>query len=365
MSATDIPAAGGSTIAAPPGSSVPRPYAPSWLNLVIDWLDRLPGPRVVAYGILALVFVVLSNSALWVSGLLTLWTLDPAQTFWGFYLPALLATVHYLDGVAGRAFGTYRPVLGPEAEAADRLRYELTVIPALPAAALSLAVVPLTFGYYLVDPVGSQVVGYAPGALILRGIGESITSAIVLVLVYHTLRRLRVITHLHAMAHEVDVFQPRPLHAFSQVTSQTAVALIAFITVPVLLVQPALSSPNFWLIWAPWLIGIPVAAIAVFVIPMIGMHRRLAAQKDELRAAADERLRTLLADLNAAVDARELSGADGLQKLLAAHQAQRELLAHLPTWPWTGTTLRGFASALLLPVVLFLIQRLLAEVLPS
>ena len=348
-----------------PSAGATAPYAASWLNRLIDWLDRLPGPRIVAYGWVTVVFVLLSNAALWVSGLQAPGTFDAAQVFWGVYIPLLLAAVDYLNHVARNSFDTFRPAIGLSTAVADDLRYRLTVIPARSAAIIAALAVPLTFGYYVLDPVGSQLTGYTPLAVVLRGIGESLSSAIVVTLVFHTIRQLGLVTQLHDMATEVDLFQPRPLYAFSRLTSRTGAALIIFMLVPVLVVQPALDSPNFWLLWAPWLIGVPAVGAAVFLLPMLGMHNRLAAEKERLQTRADERLRSLLSDLNAAVDERELGRADAVQKLLAAHQAQREVLSHLPTWPWSVGTLRGFLSALALPIVIFLIQRALVELLPS
>jgi hypothetical protein len=346
-----------------PVADGPRPYPPSWLDRLLDWLDALPGPRILAYGALAVFNVALTNAALWTSGLLPVGALDPAQTFWGLYVPLLLVTVRYLDTVASESFSAFLPALG-EAEDTRQL-YELTVIPRGPAALILVLVIPGTLAYYLADPVGSQVVGYSALGIVLRGVGEIVAGAVILVLVYRTLRQLRVVAHLHRVARRVDIFEPRPLYAFSRLTSQTAIALGVFIGAPVFVVQPAFSSPNFWLLWGPWLVGIPAVAVAVFVIPMIGLHRRLEVEKAHLLAAADDRLRRLLPELDAMVDAREIDRADGMGKLLAAQQSQRDLLARLPTWPWSPGTLRGFLSALLLPVALFLIQRYLAALLPG
>ena len=61
------------------------------------------------------------------------------------------------------------------------------------------------------------------------------------------------------------------------------------------------------------------------------------------------------------MDARELARADGLNKTLASLLVQREILAKLPTWPWSTTTLRGFVTAILLPMALFLAQQALSR----
>jgi hypothetical protein len=42
---------------------------------------------------------------------------------------------------------------------------------------------------------------------------------------------------------------------------------------------------------------------------------------------------------------------------------QRDVLAKLPTWPWSTGTFRAVLSAILLPLFLFLLQALLARVL--
>ena len=39
---------------------------------------------------------------------------------------------------------------------------------------------------------------------------------------------------------------------------------------------------------------------------------------------------------------------------------QRDLIARVPTWPWSIGVLTGFMSAILLPIALFLIQRVLS-----
>ena len=65
------------------------------------------------------------------------------------------------------------------------------------------------------------------------------------------------------------------------------------------------------------------------------------------------------------VDTGDLSRADAWSKTLANLQIEGEILAKLPTWHWSTGTLRGFASALLLPITLFLIQRFLGDALAA
>ncbi len=86
-------------------------------------------------------------------------------------------------------------------------------------------------------------------------------------------------------------------------------------------------------------------------------------QKERLQHAAQGRLQVALADMAHEVDTGDLSRADAWSKTLANLQIEGEILAKLPTWHWSTGTLRGFVSALLLPITLFLIQRLLGDAL--
>lgn len=47
------------------------------------------------------------------------------------------------------------------------------------------------------DPVSSGIVGLSPASLALRGAWESVVSALFLVLLYHTIRQLRLIGRIH------------------------------------------------------------------------------------------------------------------------------------------------------------------------
>ena len=103
-------------------------------------------------------------------------------------------------------------------------------------------------------------------------------------------------------------------------------------------------------------------ALIAFVVPLYGLHTRLAAEKERLQGETEHRLKALLAELNHDVDSRDLTRADGLNKTLASVGQQREILAKLPTWPWSSGTLRAMTTAILLPLFLFVIQLVLSRI---
>ena len=114
---------------------------------------------------------------------------------------------------------------------------------------------------------------------------------------------------------------------------------------------------------APYLVIPPIISTIAFVVPLYGLHGRLEVEKDRLQAEVEVRLKGLLAELNRDVDARDLRRADDLNKTLAPMLQQREVIARLPTWPWSTGTLRAIVTAILLPVFLFIVQLLLGRIL--
>jgi hypothetical protein len=63
------------------------------------------------------------------------------------------------------------------------------------------------------------------------------------------------------------------------------------------------------------------------------------------------------------VDADDLSRADDLQKTQTALLAERDLYLRLSTWPWSTGTFRGFLSAVMLPIFIGVVLRLVSNVL--
>lgn len=330
------------------------------MDALAGWIRARPWPRSVSYLALIGFGIIVSNAQNWLSGGPIEFTV--LQTAWGIVTVGFLAVADLLNDVAGRSFDAFEPALGAASVDRRRRRYELTTFPRTPSLLILAISFPFTAMYYLADPVASQIVGLSPIALVMRGFFEGLFTAILLTVVAHAVRQLRIVSRLHAVAEHIDPFNAAPLYAFSRLTALTGMGLIAVIAVGVALNPASLQGQAFVFIWLPWLVGFPAIALFVFVAPLRGMHGRLAEMKRDLQGASEDRIKAVLAALHADVDAMDLSRADGLQKSLGSLLQERDILAKLPTWPWSAGTLRGFLSALLLPVVVFLIQRVLNQV---
>ena len=129
------------------------------------------------------------------------------------------------------------------------------------------------------------------------------------------------------------------------------IVLLIFVALTVL------SNPGSSLAYIVPMTLVTGIAVAGFVLPLRVLHARLAAQKRALTGASQDRLKQVLERLHESIEADDMSRADQLNKTLASVMSEHDVLARLPTWPWTAGTFRGVASAVLLPIVIFLITR--------
>ena len=170
---------------------------------------------------------------------------------------------------------------------------------------------------------------------------------------------LRLVSWIHARAVRIDLFQPGPLYAFSRLTSRTGIGIVLLQAPTAFLIPPTQVAT---VTWVAWLLPINLFAVAVFVLPLQGIHRRIADEKSRLVAEVGRRMTATITDIHASVDERDRSEADALNKTLTGLIAERDLVARLPTWPWAGGTLWAFGSAIALPIGLWLVTRLLERV---
>lgn len=338
-----------------------RPYGRSWLNLLIDWIEKAPGPVWAFYVALGTIAVVISVGQGWLAGIAPFPEISLVQVGWGLVTIGFLAAIHGFERIAEWAFDTVRPLTSLEDDEAVRFRYELAVFPAVPGLLVLIAAVPLTVFGYATDPVASGIEDYPALAVVVRGLTESFFTAVLLVLICQAVRQLRLVRRILDRVIRIDLFHPRPLYAFSRLTGGIGASLILVVILGFILAPSATQATNLY--YALYYVGFVGFGIAVFVVPLLGLHGRLVDEKERLQAEADARLSGVLVELNRNAEALDLGRADALNKTLASLVQQRELLARLPTWPWTTTTLRAFVSAILLPLALFAVQRVLGQVL--
>jgi hypothetical protein len=267
----------------------------------------------------------------------------------------LLAMIHILDERAGVALTTLRPALDATGEEYDQLRFKLTTMPAWPT--ILSSVVSVGAIYLLGAITGEQessieALGSSPVAASLVFAMYWVGWWALGAFAYHTIHQLRVIDHIYSRHTRVHLFAMRPLYAFSTVTALTAVTLVIATYGWTALNPDNLSDPVSIVMIAL----ITLLALGVFAWPLLGARRILAREKAERLDRIALRYEAVFADLSQRIDDRELGEVDDLMKIIAVLEMEQKALGRISTWPWQPETARSLATALLLPLLLWITQ---------
>lgn len=331
------------------------PYPASWVDRVLAGVSRWPASDWACFGALFATGHVLVAALRVRDGAAlpeALTALPPPFLLWTVYL---LALTHHLNGVARARLAAFRSVLDLDDAGLAEAEYRLTTMPAPLALRfgglwVAIAVAILWWQWPLVVRLGYPLweIGLTVASYMLGGAA-----------IYHTAHQLREVSRLHARVTRVDLFDLEPLYAFSGLTSRTALGWLLLLYLTAIVVPAELARSALGATWV-FVMGL---AILAFVAPLMGIHRQLMAAKQRAIAAANARLRDTLAEINQRIDARDFGALDGLQKAAASLTAQRDILEAVSTWPWQAGTLRGFVTALLLPIALRVGQAVLERLL--
>jgi len=275
--------------------------------------------------------------------------------------PYLLWVRFYLDRVAAAALDAFRPVLAVSDAEFLTLRYELTTLPRRTTRIVT-SVAMATFLLNATLLPDSLVRLFEPSleiALIVIGPVALFTYSVIAVSLAQALHQLQMVERIYALVGTIALLRAKPLYAFSRLTAQTGMSFL-LLAYYIAAVRPDLVYGNPGV--EALLVAMVPTAVACFVLPLRGMHRRLTAEKDRALAEVASRLETVFVRLHERVDQGVLADADKLNVQITSLSAERDALARVSTWPWELATLTGFLTTLVLPAVIWGIQRVLQRV---
>jgi hypothetical protein len=337
-----------------------HPYSPSWVDRLTAWVSRLPGPAWLYYLAVALALAVFRTILAWIDGSYPVGTIFPLHILDQFNILYPLFVLHLVDDHASSSLAASRSVLTVSDAGYDKLRYELTTMPARPALAWGFA--GLLFGLIylplIVPPSQRQLLQLftSPTAVVVDVALSALNWIFYAIFAYHTFRQLGMVSRIYTHHMDVNVFEIGPLYALSRVTAITSIALL-FIT------YLYVTYWGNWQIQTPADIVIVLAfvlvAAAAFVWPLLGAHRLLQEEKERRKGEVARRMESITDELHRRVDARDLQQVENLKHALDGLIAERGVIDKMPTWPWHPDAVRAVVTALFLPIVLWLITRVL------
>jgi hypothetical protein len=179
--------------------------------------------------------------------------------------------------------------------------------------------------------------------------------------VYRLIYQLRFVGRLYGAIPKLDIFHLGPIHSLAGFSARAGLLILVFAYVnPAFVYRPnILSDPVFFMA------GITLSglAFAAFTLPLLGIRSRLISEKDRIQAQIGKQMDTARRRLEQRMDDEDYEDVTEIRHALRAFLDLDAKVDSISVWPWSLNTLRGFLSAVLLPIILWLIQQVLARML--
>jgi hypothetical protein len=336
-----------------------RPYPPSWIDRLIDWLDSFRLPYLLVVILIYLFIVLVSHIIEWIYKGRPFGDLSYELFAYSLFTGEVLFFLKAIDRDAESALKQFRPLLDLSKDEFERLLFRLTTMPAKPVFVVTL--MGIFFGIFM----GFSTQVFLSGSLsfsiavIWDVSGFLIADVLALLFVYRMIVQMRTVNQLYASTSEFDLFNLDPVYALSTHTAKISFILVFMVYSNLLLAPGSIRIPSNLITT----IVISIIAFVAFLLPLRGVNRRLAAKKSETLAKVNDRIKKAFSRLENDFDNSKLGEMDALGRALSNLQTQKAYIEAIPTWPWRPAALRGFLSAMVLPIVIWLVQQILDRLL--
>lgn len=337
------------------------PFEPSVIDRFNSWVDSLAMRNWIFFVGLAAILILLQLLPLWLQGGPQVTELLPVVVFNGLYSPFLLGLVYLLDTQAMAALQTMRSILDMSKPAFEETRYTLSNMPSWPtllAGLIMLAMVVIMEQFWVTPVRYASIERLTIFSAVFQIIDKS-SACLFGVFVYHTIRQLHLVNTINRRHVRISLYDQRPLQAFSKLTASTAIGLVVGVYV--------------WLVINPDLLGDPlifafvgastILAVAVFALPLYGIHRRMEEEKEKLLYAQDLKFEAIFAEFDEAFRSGNDEVLNRLNGTIASLEIQQNGIKAIPTWPWKPETAQFTLTAITLPLVLAILQFLVERAL--
>jgi hypothetical protein len=346
-------------IKVPSREHVVLPYSPSWVDQLMSSVGRLPGPAWLYYlAAMALFSAAYYLVKWWEGGFPVAFSRTIKLTIITTF--GYLGTIHYLDKFAHDAMARFRPAIeAPTWRVAD-LEYRLTTMPA--RAVWLMTLLGVLVATLMLAAIVSGVLVY-PELRVFASMPATVLEVSILLLelvffitcAYHTVHQLRIVNSIYTELTKVDLFNQGPLHAFARLPIYTVIAL----TIPQYLwFSTGLTAAAFGVGLGFLGVAIILGIITAFW-PLYGIHRLLAAKKDQLQSEASGRQEKCLQLFAQALDKEDMGAMSAIGEAIRTAEHEQQTVAAIPTWPWPPGLLRGAMTAVFLPLIIWAATRIL------
>jgi hypothetical protein len=349
-----------------PETETIRPYPPSFVDRITDWVRHLPVPSWLFYVAVALALLILTAAVKWLDGSYAFGTVTWQMILSAGTFPYALGMLHYLDNSAQEALSDFRPAMDVDDRQFAELKYRFTTLPARPTVIATIIGSLYGVSFPLIaspeELASAKLLSSLPAG-ILDVIELALGYGVGAIFIYHSIRQLRMVSRTYTTHARVDLFNLRPIHALSRLAARTAIGLAipsyawGFINVSR---DSGAIDPGATSIFE--LVTFSTLIVIMFVWPLVGARRLLRRAKAEAITEVQQQFKATVSELHRRREAGEFEGMGGINEALDGLMKEQAVLSKISTWPWQSDTFRAVASAILLPIVVWAITRLLEHV---
>lgn len=342
------------------GMRAVNPSPISFTDRFMRFISRQPIPYSLTYFGLFFLQSLALHILIWINGWREPLSFIPLVLLFPLWLWLPLAIMTHLNNVAVEALTTFSTLLDCSEEDLTQLKYEFTTLP-VRGVVINLIFWDIVYLFlvYLVHESFFVSYGLSPMLSTVITVMGLISYSVSGVIYYHSVRQLRLVNRTVRMVNQFNLFQLEPVYAFSRLTAQTGIAWIILMSLT-LLTFPIEIAP---LPVIAFMFGQSSLSVAAFILPLWFVNQRLVSEKRKKIADLNQRTKTMLDRLHDAQDRHTLQDYDKLNDALTTLNAEGEILNKISTWPWRQGVFTGFLSAIVLPIVLFLLQIILGNLL--
>lgn len=312
-----------------------RPYTPSFVDRITDWVRHLPVPSWLFYATLALAILMVSASLKWLDGSLPFGTVSWLLFLACYTFPYALAMLHYVDNSASDALADFRPAMSVDDKQYAELKYRFTTLPARPT--LLVAIIGALYGvsYPLIESPerleATQFLSSVP-ASIVAVIELALGYAAVAIFVYHSIRQLRMVSRTYANHARVDLFNLRPMHALSRLAARTSICMaIPTYAWGFVNVSPESGAIDVGATSIFELITFSTIIVIMFMWPLVGARRLLRQAKAAALTEAQQQFKATVAELHRRRENGEFEGMGGINEALDGLMKEQLVLNKIST----------------------------------
>ena len=331
-----------------------RPYKPSWIDRFNHWIEKLPVSVWLFHAVFGIMLILVQLLFLWLDRGFQAIEIMPVIIFNGLATPFLLALVSHLDIQSVTAVNSMKPMLDTTESEFNAYQYRLSNMPFFPplAAGLAMAVFAILASRVSISPFRYAVLEELPVFEVVFRIIDMSSAFLFGVVIYHTIRQLCLVSSLSARQIRINLFRLQPLQAFSRLTAPTAIGLMVFIYLWMLINPELLSDPvTFGLS-----VIFSILTISIFIWPLYGFHRIMALEKERTLHDIDLRLDAVFSEFNLRFQEKDYSALEVLNGAISSLDILYRRVKAISTWPWRLDTARYVLTAVALPLILMILQ---------